>query len=131
MRPATPLSRMLRAASSAGGALLGAGTQGVASLRPARKPLHPDGDILTGRIYRRGSEETTGVTWADESGEDDVVVRLSRAIGLPLEPADIHGLAVRVHVDDGDGDILSSPRPAGDALADSCSPRAGTPEAAR
>ena len=32
-----------RTASSAGGAILAAGTRGVAALRPARKPLHPGG----------------------------------------------------------------------------------------
>jgi len=102
----TPLSSILRVASVAGGALLSAGTQGLASLRPARKPLHPEGDVLNGRIYRQGSSVTTGVAWLDEPGEDVVVVRLSRAIGLPRNLPDIHGLAVRVHADDGDGDIL-------------------------
>jgi hypothetical protein len=52
--PAVP-----RVAASAGGALLALSTQTVAALRPARKPLHPDGDIVTGRIYRNGSEEKT------------------------------------------------------------------------
>jgi hypothetical protein len=105
----TSFSSIPRLASSAGGALLAAGTQGVASLRRARKPLHPAGDVLTGRIYRQGSEEKTGVAWLDEPGEDDVDVRLSRAIGLPRSLPDIHGLAMRVHGDDGDGsggDIL-------------------------
>jgi hypothetical protein len=102
----TPLSNILRFASSAGGALLGAGTQGVAALRPARKPLHPDGDVLNARIYRRGSDVRSGVPWLDESGEDEAVVRLSRAIGLPRCLPDIHGLAVRVHADGGDGDLL-------------------------
>ena len=95
-----------RTASSVGGTVLAAATQGVASLRPARKPLHPDGDVVQGRIYRRGSDLPTGVAWIDEEGEDDVVVRRSRAIGLPQSLPDIHGLAVRVPTDAGDGDIL-------------------------
>jgi hypothetical protein len=95
-----------RAASSVGGSVLAAATQGVASLRPARKPLHPDGEVVLGRIYRRGSDLPTGVAWLDEPGEDDVVVRRSRAIGLPLSLPDIHGLAVRVPTAAGDGDIL-------------------------
>lgn len=95
-----------RAASSVGGTVLAAATQGVASLRPARKPLHPDGEVVLGRIYRRGSDLPTAVAWIDEEGEDDVVVRRSRAIGLPQSLPDIHGLAVRVPTDDGVGDLL-------------------------
>jgi hypothetical protein len=101
----TPLSSIPQV-SSVGGALLAVGTQGVAALRPARKPLHPDGDVQVGRIHRSGSEEKTGVAWLDEPGEDDVDVRLSRAIGLPRTMPDIHGLALRVHAAEGDGDIL-------------------------
>ena len=100
----TPLSSIPRAASSVGGALLAAGTQGVASLRRARKPLHPDGEVLTGRIYRTGSAVKAGVDWLDDAGEDDADVRLSRAIGLPRALPDIHGLALRVHLGDGDAD---------------------------
>jgi hypothetical protein len=95
-----------RSASSLGGAVLAAATRGVAALRPARKPLHPDGDVVRGRIYRRGSDLPTGVAWLDEPGEDDVVVRRSRAIGLPSSVPDIHGLAVRVPTSGGDGDLL-------------------------
>jgi hypothetical protein len=95
-----------RAASSAGGAVLAAATRCVASLRPARKPLHPDGEVVQGRIHRRGSDVPTGVPWLDDEGEDDVVVRRSRAIGLPRSLPDIHGLAVRVQADGGDGDLL-------------------------
>ena len=105
------LSAVPRVAASAGGVLLAIGTQSVAALRPTRKPLHPDGDVVAGRIYRNGSEEKTGVAWLDEPGQDDVVVRLSRAIGLPNTLPDIHGLAIRVPArrdghDDGGGDIL-------------------------
>ncbi|KQW50944.1 hypothetical protein ASC77_25125 [Nocardioides sp. Root1257] len=94
-------------AASAGGAILADATQGVAALRPARKPLHPRGEVLDGRLYRHGSDETTGVAWLDEPGEDDAVVRRSRALGLPRSLPDIHGLAVRVRAGKGDdGDIL-------------------------
>jgi hypothetical protein len=102
----TTVRDLPRAASAAGGALLAGGTRGVASLRQARKPLHPDGELRTGRIHRHGSGVVTGVAWLDEAGQDDVVVRRSRAIGLPLRLPDIHGLALRVFGDDGDGDIL-------------------------
>ena len=86
--------------------MLEAATWGVATLRPARKPLHPDGEVVRGRILRHGTEEPTGVAWLDEPGEDDVVARRSRAIGLPRRLPDIQGLAVRVRVSGADGDIL-------------------------
>jgi hypothetical protein len=89
-----------------GGSLLAAATVGLSSLRHARKPLHPSGEVLAGRVFRSGSTERTGVPWLDEPGEDDVRVRLSRALGLPGRLPDIHGLAVRVQAPDGDGDLL-------------------------
>ncbi|GAA1955845.1 hypothetical protein GCM10009798_13880 [Nocardioides panacihumi] len=101
----TRRSTVPRAAASVGGALLAAGTQALAALRPARKPLHPDGDVRDGTLLRRGADEKTGVAWLDEPGEDDVAVRLSRAIGLPRRLPDIHGLAVRVQGQAG-GDLL-------------------------
>jgi len=100
-----PLSIVPRAASSAGGTLLALAARGLAALRPARKPLHPQGDLFSGRLLRRGSDERTGVAWLDEPGEDEVTVRLSRAIGLPRDLPDIHGLALRVHGVSG-GDLL-------------------------
>jgi hypothetical protein len=78
----------------------------VAALRSAAKPLHPAGEVLTGRIHRHGSEPTTGVPWLDEPGEDDVLVRRSRAVGLPAALPDIHGLAIRVRTAEGDADLL-------------------------
>jgi hypothetical protein len=95
-----------RTAASVGGSVLAAATQGVASLRLARKPLHPDGEVVKGRLFRRGSDVPTGIAWLDEQGEDDVVVRRSRAVGLPRALPDIHGLAVRVQTDAGEGDLL-------------------------
>ncbi|GAA1764818.1 hypothetical protein GCM10009795_009170 [Nocardioides hankookensis] len=94
------------AAASAGGAILAAATQGVVALRSARKPLHPRGEVLDGRVYRHGSDETTGVAWLDDPGQDDAVVRRSRALGLPRGLPDIHGLAVRVRFAGGDRDLL-------------------------
>lgn len=95
-----------RAAVSAGGSVLAGATQALAALRPATKPLHPAGEILTGRIHRHGSDPLAGVPWLDEPGEDEVLVRRSRAIGLPAALPDIHGLAIRVRTDDGDADLL-------------------------
>ncbi|MFC4787228.1 hypothetical protein ACT8ZV_22315 [Nocardioides sp. MAHUQ-72] len=100
------LRELPRATASAGGAVLATATRAVAAVRPARKPLHPAGEVVHGRIFRSGSPVRTGVAWLDEPGKDDVVVRRSRAIGLPRRWPDIHGLAVRVHTEEGDGDIL-------------------------
>ena len=95
------------ALSAAGGALLAAGTRALAAVRPAAKPLHPQGVVLRGRIRRRGSSDAeSGVAWLDEPGEDDVEVRLSRAVGLPAGLPDVHGLAVRVPTTHGVGDLL-------------------------
>jgi hypothetical protein len=105
----TLLATGARAASTAAGAALAAGTRTLAALRPAAKPLHPQGQVLHGRVYRHGTRPATGVAWLDEPGEDDVLVRRSRAAGLPGGLPDVHGLAVRVPgPDGGHGDLLFS-----------------------
>ncbi|MCW2829661.1 MAG: putative phosphodiesterase [Aeromicrobium sp.] len=92
-------------AASTGGSVLAAATSLVALVRRAAKPLHPHGAVLGGRLVRTGSQEKTGVDWLDEAGEDEVRVRLSRAIGLPEVLPDVHGLAIRVE-GVGGGDLL-------------------------
>lgn len=72
-------------------------TRGVAALRsPSEKPLHPDGEMYAGRLVRAGSDTPIGVPWIDQPGEDEVAVRLSRAIGLPGRLPDVQGLALRL-----------------------------------
>lgn len=72
-------------------------TRGLAALRsPSEKPLHPDGEMYAGRLVRAGSDAPIGVPWIDQNGEDEVIVRLSRAIGLPGALPDVHGLALRM-----------------------------------
>jgi len=96
-----------QAVGSAGGTLLAVATATVAALRPAAKPLHPRGEVVRGRLFRRGAQPATGVAWLDEPGQDDVLVRRSRAIGLPGAAPDVHGLAIRVpRPDGGYGDLL-------------------------
>ena len=96
-----------RVAASVGGALLSGTTRGVAALRPAAKPLHPEGRTLPGRLVRHGHDPSSGVPWLDEPGEDEVVVRLSRAVGFPRALPDVHGLAIRVlRPQDGPADLL-------------------------
>jgi hypothetical protein len=94
------------ASASAVGQVLAGATRSLAAARPAAKPLHPRGELMRGRIYRHGLWPATEVDWIDRPGEDDVLVRLSRAIGLPSALPDIHGLAVRVPVEGGVGDLL-------------------------
>lgn len=96
----------IRAASSTGGQVLRAAT-GLVSVRPADKPLHPRGSLLTGTLHRFGGAERTGVGFLDDAGRDEVLVRLSRAVGLPSPAPDIFGLALRVPTErDRHGDLL-------------------------
>lgn len=84
-----------RAVASAGGQVLRAAT-GALTLRPAAKPFHPRGHVVTATLHRFGAEPRTGAEWLDTAGVDEVLVRQSRAIGLPAPLPDIFGLAVRV-----------------------------------
>lgn len=85
-------------ARSAGAALRGAFGL-LARLRPAAKPLHPRGTVRTATVHRYGLEERCGVPWLDGAGSDQVLVRTSRAVGLPGSLPDVYGLAMRVPVD--------------------------------
>lgn len=96
----------IRAAASAGGQVLRAATVVVAA-RPATKPLHPRGSVVQGTLHRFGGDGSSGTAWLDHAGDDEVLVRLSRAVGLPAPAPDIFGLAVRVPREDGrHGDLL-------------------------
>jgi hypothetical protein len=60
-----------------------------------------------GTLRRFGTQGKSGAEWLDQSGEDQVLVRHSRAVGLPPPWPDIFGLAVRVPTRDGrHGDLL-------------------------
>ena len=87
---------VITTAADVAGRALAAITDGVAALRPADKPLHPAGDLYAGRLQRPGSDQPIGVPWIDQAGEDEVTVRISRAIGLPGPLPDVHGLALRL-----------------------------------
>lgn len=100
------VARVGATAADAGGVALAAATRAIGAVRPARKPLHPDGTVLAGRLERHGMVTGSGVPWLDEPGEDRVLVRLSRAIGLPSVLPDIHGLALRVLTPGHGGDLL-------------------------
>lgn len=89
-------SSVLTAASDVAGRALSALTGGIARLRTADKPLHPLGTNYAGRLVRTGSDTPIGVPWLDLPGEQDVLVRISHAIGLPGPLPDFNGLAVRI-----------------------------------
>lgn len=79
----------------------------VIAARPADKPLHPRGAVVQGTLHRLGAEDKTGAGWLDQAGDDQVLVRQSRAIGLPAPVPDIYGLALRVPTGGGrHGDLL-------------------------
>lgn len=62
--------------------------------------------MVAGTLRRFGSEDRTGAAWLDEAGDDRVLVRQSRAVGLPAPAPDIFGLAIRVPIVGGHGDLL-------------------------
>lgn len=107
---ATPGGAALSDLAGRAGGLLLAGVIGtVAALRKPTKPLHPRGRVVEGRVVRHGGARPSGVAWLDVPGEDAVLVRLSRSIGLPAALPDIHGLALRIPASgdpDGHGDLL-------------------------
>jgi hypothetical protein len=92
--------------ASAGGLGLAAATRTVAAARQAAKPLHPHGEVAGGRLHRSGATPPLGVPILDAPGEIEVLVRASRAIGLPAGLPDVHGLALRVPAGAGHGDLL-------------------------
>lgn len=96
----------LQLLASAGGAALSGAARALAVVRRPAKPLHPHGDLVHGTVHRSGSSEPTGVRWLDEPGSDEVVVRLSRAIGLAAPLPDIYGIALRIPVERGHADLL-------------------------
>lgn len=83
------------AVARVGGRVLQTGVGVLARLRPADKPLHPHGKVHLA-LLRRHPGSTTGAAFLDEGGSDEVVVRLSRAVGLPEPVPDVNGLALRV-----------------------------------
>lgn len=95
-----------RGAAGVAGAALGALFGAAARIRPTAKPLHPRGFQVPGTLHRHGSDRTWGVPWLDEAGSEPVLVRFSRAVGLPGPLPDILGLTVRIHRPDGDADLL-------------------------
>jgi hypothetical protein len=96
-------------ASGVLGLALGLGSATVSRLRPAAKPLHPVGSVRAGTLHRIDADQPSLVPWLDERGEDEVLVRSSRSVGLPAPAPDIFGLALRVPIaQQAYGDVLFS-----------------------
>ena len=75
--------------------------------RTTTRPERPRGGLLHGRLYRHGLWPATEATWLDQPGEDDVLVRLSRAVGLPAAVPLVDALALRIPVGGGrSGDLV-------------------------
>jgi hypothetical protein len=95
-----------RAASTAAGAGLGLVFGTVARVRPADKPLHPRGTQFSGVLERWGTRRPRGVDWLDGTGTEKVLIRFSRAMGLPGPLPDILGLTLRVQASTWSADVL-------------------------
>jgi hypothetical protein len=71
------------------------------------KALHPRGEIRRAVLRRHGCSWATGVSWLDDAGSEEVLLRFSRSVGLPKPFPDVLGLAMRIPLDTGaHGDLL-------------------------
>lgn len=87
-------SRIARVGAGAAGRALGALFGAVGEVRRDRA-LHPRGTTYAG-LARMRDGTTSGVPWLDTPGTTRVLVRVSRATGLPSPWPDVHGIAVHV-----------------------------------
>lgn len=71
------------------------------AFRPGR-PIHRNGVMLEGVFTH--TRVFSGEEWLDSSGEEQVLARISRSVGLPDAVPDVVGLALRI----GDADVLLS-----------------------
>jgi hypothetical protein len=75
--------------------------------RTTTRPERPRSGLLHGRLYRHGLWPATEASWLDQPGEDDVLVRVSRGVGLPAAVPAVDALALRIPVGGGrSGDLL-------------------------
>lgn len=96
VEPTAALAGTLAGVADLAGRGLAGITRALGTLRPADKPLHPQGTTFAAELHRHGSPEPIGVPWLEQGGTDQVLVRLSRAVGLPGPLPDVAGLALRL-----------------------------------
>ncbi|HEV7173230.1 hypothetical protein [Pedococcus sp.] len=87
-------TRILRAGAGLAGHALGALFGAVGQVRRDRA-LHPRGATYAALATMHGGS-ASGVPWLDTAGTTRVVVRVSRATGLPSPWPDVHGIAIHV-----------------------------------
>jgi hypothetical protein len=87
-------ARIVRAGADSAGQALGALFGAVGQVRGDRA-LHRRGATYAALATMHG-DTTSGVPWLDTAGTTPVVVRVSRATGLPSPWPDVHGIAVHV-----------------------------------
>ena len=98
-------TRFVEPVAALGGGFLAAAASLASLVRRPAKPLHPYGQVRSATLTRHGGGDS-GVSWLDEAGRDDVLVRRSRAAGLPAWLPDVHGLAIGVPLQGVRGDLL-------------------------
>lgn len=113
--PSTLATLPVRLAGRAAGAGLGA-VSAVGTLVRHNRPLHPKGALLAATVRRHGAPVPWGVPWLDQPGQDEALVRVSRAIGLPAPLPDVLGLALRVPVPGPGSDLDAAQPPVADLL---------------
>jgi hypothetical protein len=87
-------TRIVRAGAGSAGRALGAFFGAVGRVRGDRA-LHPRG-VTYAALATMRHDAASGVPWLDKAGTSPVVVRVSRATGLPPPWPDVHGIAVHV-----------------------------------
>jgi hypothetical protein len=95
-------------ASGAAGRVLAAVFAGIRAIRQPR-PIHPKGTVYLGNVTRvNPAGRNSGISWIDAppaSGEQEVVVRISRSVGLPPPLPDVLGLAFKFTTERGAADL--------------------------
>jgi hypothetical protein len=92
----TATERLSNDLATAFGAALRLTFAALSRVRPSAKPLHPRGTVMAGGISRDGLDVPVGVPWIDHPGSEEVLVRISRSLGLPAPLPDVYGMAIRV-----------------------------------
>jgi hypothetical protein len=82
-----------------------------AAIRVVRgpRPIHPNGAVYAGAVsWVNPGGRNSGISWIDTSpasGRQDVIVRVSRSVGLPSALPDVIGLAFKFTTEWGPADL--------------------------